>query len=128
MYAQLCTDMSRKDNLPSIDGVQEDAGRLFRQMLLSKCQRKFEEEPNRDGFDQLEEDELAEKELLLKRGTLGHIRFVGELYKLHMLSAKVMYYCIDKLFGDVEKPDEENLECLCKLLTTIGIKLDSNYR
>lgn len=39
-----------------------------------------------------------------------------------MLTTKIMHFCITHLLST---PDEESLECLCKLLTTIGKVLDS---
>lgn len=122
MYAELCTKMARTQ-MPAvtIDGeVVEDTHKLFRRLLLKRCEQEFREAPSRDGFELLPPDEVAEKELILKRGILGHIRFVGELYKLQMIKSRIMHQCIANLFGDTEKPDEESLECLTKLLATIG--------
>ena len=52
---------------------------------------------------------------------MGNIQFIGELFKLKMLTESIMYECITKLF---KGKDEESLECLCRLLTTIGKELD----
>ena len=50
-------------------------------------------------------------------------RFIGELYKLGMLTARIMHECVRKLL--ISNPnDEESLECLCRLLTTVGQALD----
>ena len=58
-----------------------------------------------------------------RRATLGNIRFIGELFKLGMLTEKIMHdECIMKLLRDTEP---ESLECLCKLLMTIGVRLDT---
>lgn len=35
-----------------------------------------------------------------------------------------MHQCVKKLLGSVETPTEEEIECLCKLLTTVGQILD----
>jgi len=48
-------------------------------------------------------------------------RFIGELYKQQMLTTKIMHRCIRHL---LDQNDEDNLECLCKLLTTIGKDLE----
>lgn len=48
--------------------------------------------------------------------------FIGELFKLQMLTDTIMYDCIEYLLRD--KADEEALECLCRLLRTIGKELD----
>jgi len=52
---------------------------------------------------------------------LGNIRFIGELFKLCMLTESIMHNCIMSLF---KARDEDSLECLCRLLTTIGQGLD----
>ena len=38
-------------------------------------------------------------------------RFIGELYKLQMLTARIMHECVKKLLMTT---DEESLECLCR--------------
>jgi hypothetical protein len=53
---------------------------------------------------------------------LFHFSFIGELFKLQMLTAPIMYDCVEYLLKD--KTDEESLECLCRLLRTIGKELD----
>ena len=49
-------------------------------------------------------------------------RFIGELYKLRMLTETIMHDCLFKL---LRLFDEDNLECLCQLLMTIGQELDN---
>ena len=46
-----------------------------------------------------------------RRRSLGNIRFIGELYKLEMLTARIMHECVKKL---LKTTDEESLECLCR--------------
>ena len=55
---------------------------------------------------------------------MGVIRFIGELYKLRMLTPKIMHGCVTKLIKD--PTDEEALECLAGLLTTVGKDLEKN--
>jgi len=50
-------------------------------------------------------------------------RFIGELFKLKMLTEGIMHDCIRRL---LRARDEESLECLCRLLTTIGCDLDKD--
>ncbi|XP_058249122.1 eukaryotic translation initiation factor 4 gamma 1-like [Hemibagrus wyckioides] len=51
----------------------------------------------------------------------SNIRFIGELFKLNVLKEQIMHTCIVKL---LKNHDEESLECLCRLLSTIGKNLD----
>lgn len=123
MYAELCFKLAGS-HMPEMEDVQ-DTSKLFRQLLLVHCQKVFENE-SKQSFDELPEEQRAEKQLLLKRQTLGHIRFIGELFQHHMLSARTMHLCIQRLFGkDALNADEESLECLCKLFGTIGQKLEA---
>ncbi|EDO33172.1 predicted protein, partial [Nematostella vectensis] len=111
---------------------------VFRTILLNKCQKEFEKEKTDENrihekIDQLvneglsEEDykikkaELEEEEMFGKRRTLGNIRFIGELFKLKILTENIMHTCVMKL---IKSMDEESLECFCKLLSTIGKDLD----
>lgn len=48
-------------------------------------------------------------------------RFVGELFKLRAVSAKVIHESITRLLN--QSDNEDSLECLCRLLTTIGKEL-----
>lgn len=50
-------------------------------------------------------------------------RFIGELYKLKMLTENIMHDCIIRLLR--YSLDEDNLECLSRLLTTIGQDIDN---
>ena len=63
--------------------------------------------------------------LQARRRMLGNIRFIGELFKKSMLTERIMHTCIMKLLGEGEKtPNEEDVEALCKLMTTVGGQLD----
>jgi translation initiation factor 4G len=60
-----------------------------------------------------------------KRQGLGLIKFIGELFKLQMLTERIMHECVKKLLGNVENPEEEEIESLCKLISTVGSLLDT---
>lgn len=66
-------------------------------------------------------EELEEAKDKARRRSLGNIKFIGELFKLNMLTEVIMHDCIVKL---LKNHDEESLECLCRLLSTIGKDLD----
>uniref|UniRef100_A0A7M4F030 Eukaryotic translation initiation factor 4 gamma 1 n=1 Tax=Crocodylus porosus TaxID=8502 RepID=A0A7M4F030_CROPO len=107
----------------------------FRKLLLNRCQKEFEKDKDDDEIfekKQKEMDETISEKTRLKdeledardkarRRSLGNIKFIGELFKLKMLTEAIMHDCVVKL---LKNHDEESLECLCRLLTTIGKDLD----
>nr|XP_057910585.1 eukaryotic translation initiation factor 4 gamma 3-like isoform X3 [Doryrhamphus excisus] len=109
----------------------------FRKLLLHRCQKEFEKDKVDDVVFEKKQKELdsadssAERERLqeeleeakdkARRRSIGNIKFIGELFKLKMLTEVIMHDCVIKL---LKNHDEESLECLCRLLTTIGKDLD----
>jgi len=63
-----------------------------------------------------------------KRRGLGLIQFFGELFKLGMLTARIMHECVKKLVDHEGVPEEVEVESLCILLRTIGATLDSTVK
>lgn len=59
-----------------------------------------------------------------KRQGLGLVRFIGELFKLMMLTERIMHECIKKLLSNIDNPEEEDIESLCRLMMTVGKMLD----
>ena len=134
-YSQVCKVLSSIKVPLSSDSTKFTN---FRTMLLTKCQKEFDSDYSQSiNYDKLLEemeacaDEKRKSELKeeaeykltkAKRRSLGNIRFIGELFKLEMLTDKIMHNCIERLLK--QETDEENLECLCKLLATIGRALD----
>ncbi|KAB5550135.1 hypothetical protein PHYPO_G00050330 [Pangasianodon hypophthalmus] len=109
----------------------------FRKLLLNRCQKEFEKDKDDDEtFEkkqkeldaateeevrQRQREELEEAKDAARRRSLGNIKFIGELFKLKMLTESIMHDCVVKL---LKNHDEESLECLCRLLSTIGKDLD----
>jgi len=133
-YGKLCKELCDMK-------VGNDTGSAtsFRWVLLKRCQVEFTKDKKNDEdlaklkkeLDEAPEDQkkLLDKTLKLqiavaKRRSVGNIRFIGELFKLNMLTIKIIFECVIKLFGD----DEDNLECLCRLFTTIGKDLDGKAK
>ncbi|KAL3939898.1 MAG: hypothetical protein SGARI_001199 [Bacillariaceae sp.] len=112
----------------------------FRHLLLQNCQSEFHREDKAIATS-LNAVDAEEQRLKIKFRMLGNIRFIGELYKKGMLRVDIMHFCILKLLaGTMEvnescipiqvtvegSPDEQRLEALSKLLTTIGKQLDAS--
>ncbi|KAG6466072.1 eukaryotic translation initiation factor 4G-like [Zingiber officinale] len=133
MYANFCFHLASK--LPDFSEANEKI--TFKRLLLNKCQEEFERgereqaEANNvedEGEVKLSKEEKEEKRLRARRRMLGNIRLIGELYKERMLTERIMHECIKKLLGQYQNqnqnPDEEDIEALCKLMSTIGEMID----
>lgn len=84
---------------------------------LLRCLCVFHQTTERERL----QEELEEAKDKARRRSIGNIKFIGELFKLKMLTEAIMHDCVVKL---LKNHDEESLECLCRLLTTIGKDLD----
>jgi translation initiation factor 4G len=139
MYAKFCSRMLqtmsteiKDENVRDKHGNPVVGGALFRKYLLNRCQEEFER-----GWEvNLPEAPEGEKEAKLlsdeyyiaaaaKRKGLGLIQFIGELYKLGMLTLRIMHECVLKLLDFEGLPDEAAIESLVKLLRTVGATMES---
>ena len=76
-------------------------------------------------LESLDEESRERKLGKIRKQYIGHMFFIGALYKQGLLKENIMHHCVQELFGDPSEPDSEKLECLAKLLTSIGKKLDA---
>ena len=147
IYARLCRKMMEQISpkvqdyrIMNSEGMPIAGGNLFRRYLLNRCQEGFEigwvasatatgatdaqavkrgkEKTKRD------EDEFYAAVKAKRRG-LALIRFIGELFKVQMLTERIMHECITKCLSNLENPKEDEIESLCELLTTVGSVLDT---
>ncbi|OLN81536.1 Eukaryotic translation initiation factor 4 gamma [Colletotrichum chlorophyti] len=147
MYAKFCKRMLdtmspeiRDENIKDKNGVVVSGGALFRKYLLNRCQEEFErgwkvnlptkpEEAEEDKPQSAEAAMLSDEYYIAaaaKRRGLGLVQFIGELYKLGMLTERIMHECVRKLVDYEGVPDEAEIESLSKLLRTIGSNLDAS--
>ncbi|XP_018344628.1 PREDICTED: eukaryotic translation initiation factor 4 gamma 3 isoform X1 [Trachymyrmex septentrionalis] len=133
-YALLCKELAQME-VAGYEG--QDSSVSFKKLIITRCQKEFEKNPiddvarNRklkeiDDCHDLEKKKelqlaLEEEERRIRVKSVGNIRFIGELYRQQILTTKIMHRCIRHL---LDQNDEDNLECLCKLLTTIGKDLE----
>ncbi|KAF5201308.1 Eukaryotic translation initiation factor 4g like, partial [Thalictrum thalictroides] len=131
MYANFCSHLAGE--LP--DFSEDNEKITFKRLLLNKCQEEFErgereqaeaDRVEEEGEVKCSEEEREEKRIQARRRMLGNIRLIGELYKKRMLTERIMHECIKKLLGQHQNqnPDEEDVEALCKLMSTIGEMID----
>lgn len=87
-----------------------ETSRVFRKQIIDKCQHEFqrsdtEEDTAANLLKKIQESESSEEKESLKfeleelkssmrKRALGNVRFIGELYKLQMLSPKIMVSCV----------------------------------
>uniref|UniRef100_A0A4W3H324 Eukaryotic translation initiation factor 4 gamma, 3b n=1 Tax=Callorhinchus milii TaxID=7868 RepID=A0A4W3H324_CALMI len=132
-YANMCRCLTML-KVPMAD--KPGAWVNFRKLLLNRCQKEFEKDKAEDIFNEKRQKEidassneeksrlqaeLKETKDMARRRSIGNIKFIGELFKLKMLTEAIMHDCVVKL---LKNHDQESLECLCRLLTTIGKDLD----
>lgn len=150
-YAKLSQYLSHCSK--QIDSSSDERA-YFKRTLINKCQIEFEQhvanksateaalaplmeklklcegKGDTNGTNEIKA-QIAEEESILRRRLVSTVRFIGELYKLNMLTTNIMNVCINVLIHEVigvqssnSNQANEKLECLCKLLTTVGGKLE----
>ncbi|OQE42058.1 hypothetical protein PENCOP_c004G03877 [Penicillium coprophilum] len=143
MYAKFCKSMLesmspeiKDENIRDRNGTVVAGGSLFRKYLLNRCQEEFErgwktnlpEKPEGETEEiQMMSDEYYIAAAAKRRG-LGLVKFIGELYKLGMLTERIMHECVKKLVDYEGIPDEAEVESLTSLLRTIGASLDASEK
>ncbi|GME64009.1 hypothetical protein GTA08_BOTSDO05754 [Neofusicoccum parvum] len=141
MYAKFCKRMLetmspaiKDENVRDKNGNPVLGGNLFRKYLLNRCQEDFEQgwESNLPMKKEGESEEAAMLSdeyyvaAAAKRRGLGLIQFIGELYKLGMLTVRIMHECVMRLLNFEGVPDESNIESLVKLLRTVGATMETS--
>ncbi|PIK51072.1 putative eukaryotic translation initiation factor 4 gamma 1 [Apostichopus japonicus] len=130
VYANMCRVMQ------NIEVTKADGGTVqFRKLIIIKCQKQFERQRSNEKMEmekkriaalseKEQEEALAKFEyqvMIAKKQFIGNIRFIGELFKLSLLREKIMQGCIFRL---IKANDEESLECVSVLVSTVGHCLD----
>jgi translation initiation factor 4G len=149
-YARMCRTMVERISpkvqevgVTDAEGKPIAGGRLFTKYLLNRCQDDFERVwSNKDVALSSHAATTSEKDALgppsgdksavdqstfvnTKRQQMGVIKLVAELFKVQMLTERVMHECVKKLLGKVGNPGEPEIESLCMLLTTVGSLIDT---
>ncbi|KAJ0970748.1 hypothetical protein J5N97_018707 [Dioscorea zingiberensis] len=130
LYANFCFQIAFY--LPSFS--RDNKAVTFLRLLINKCQEEFERRDRAQSHMTVAEEEdigsglfevdrkVAEIQKCCRR--LGNIQFIGELCKLGMLSNRIVFYCINSLLAGHQSPNDEDIEVLCKLMSTVGQKID----
>ena len=137
MYAQLCGKLV-KDLDPEIKDEENEGKtgpKLVLHFLVDRCHTEFEKgwadklPTNPDGTP-LEVEMMSEEyyqAATAKRRGLGLVRFIGHLYRLNLLTGKMMFECFRRLMRDLAgTPSEEILESVIELLSTVGEQFETD--
>eukprot|EP00747_Dinoflagellata_sp_TGD_P158687 gnl/TRDRNA2_/TRDRNA2_177836_c0_seq2.p1 gnl/TRDRNA2_/TRDRNA2_177836_c0~~gnl/TRDRNA2_/TRDRNA2_177836_c0_seq2.p1 ORF type:complete len:680 (+),score=-31.03 gnl/TRDRNA2_/TRDRNA2_177836_c0_seq2:103-2142(+) len=102
-----------------------------RNALIGKCQKEFER--NQHYFSSFDDDinqksqqetQNDKKNTKIRSKALGNIHFIGNLYRYGLLARVTIENCIQTLLRETENPVPENVEVLCKLMSTVGQDLE----
>lgn len=141
MWAQLCKRLyeltSNNKEIKNVNILDKNneavcGGPLFRKYLLNRCQADFEKGWKHDlpKIDENDPNVMLTDEyyaaVKAKRRGLGLVKFIGELFKLQMLTDRVMKECLRTLCSDPKNPEDEETETMCKLLMTMGKVFDTS--
>ncbi|KIO33482.1 hypothetical protein M407DRAFT_233102, partial [Tulasnella calospora MUT 4182] len=134
-----CSASIQDSNVRNAAGEPILGGHLFRKYLLSRCKEYSElcwSFDRAGSTDPSTQDHKSEGQPIMfsdeyyaickaKREGLNLIRFMGELFKVQLLTERIMHETIKQLLAKINDPREEEIERLCILLATIGQKLDT---
>ncbi|KAL5490844.1 hypothetical protein EMCRGX_G016035 [Ephydatia muelleri] len=137
VYANLCQVLGPFD-VETVNAKGKLKTITFKRLLLSKCEQEFlkdmqedeEREAMQKGVETAETEEIRKQRqmeleaagMASRQRMLGNIRFIGELYKLKMLSESTIHECMIRLLKS--SSNEKSLECFAKLMTITGTELD----
>ncbi|XP_029699668.1 eukaryotic translation initiation factor 4 gamma 3-like [Takifugu rubripes] len=128
-YAKMCHHLKGL----MVSSRSSDGFIYFHKLLLQRCQMEFEngllkEKENNvsvaqeEGEEQQLKVDLEQTKLKTRVRSVANMRFIGELFKLRMITEAIIHTCAVKLLQDV---CEESMECLCKLLSIVGEDMDT---
>eukprot|EP00731_Ephydatia_muelleri_P015418 Em0008g1138a len=137
VYANLCQVLAPFD-VETVNTKGKLKTITFKRLLLSKCEQEFlkgmqedeERKTMQKGVETAETEEIRKQRqmeleaavIASRHRSLGNMRFIGELYKLKMLSEFTIHECMIRLLKS--SSNETSLECFAKLMTITGTELD----
>ena len=150
LYALLCQKFleqsgSGQTARPGGKGVSSDEGRHhpFCVQILKQCRARLGEEglqesqvtpddavtvlaqpvpySGDDAAPYSDRDTSCEAE----RGVLNLIKFISELLKVEVVTERIMHDAVKRLLPDLGFPSDEEIDCLCDVLTNVGYMLDT---
>lgn len=121
MYSDLCKTLKTElENFKYPEINLPKTQNYFKYELLKLCEETFSY-LNKDLKSLTLVDSDQQHIGKVKMKTLGNVRFIGELFKVNLISAKIVLECINGLLDLFESEhNEDKLEGACLLLLTGG--------
>lgn len=130
MYSDLCkmlkTQMENYTYPHTDQTLLPKTRNYFRYELLCICEQTFLTMNKEQHFLSLQNEQADPEKFKLK--TMGSVRFIGELFNVNLISAKLVLGCINTLLNLYEsEKNEEKLEGACLLLLTGASSFEKPY-
>lgn len=151
VYARLCRNIMEQispnihdDASRNSEGKLVTGDNLFNKYLLDRCQDTFERAwTTRGAMKPRTKEPVVKAHQAIKGGEdkcsvhhavqdarrpgrrPGYAQFIGELFKLQMLTERILHECVIMLLRDAENLEEGAVESLCMLMTIAGSLLDA---
>jgi transcription termination factor NusB/archaellum component FlaC len=129
MYSDICKTL--KSGLegyryPDIDPAKlPETRNYFKYELLYMCEETFNKNHQEEIPASLTEEQRIDRLKKLKDKTLGNVRFIGELFNVNLITAKIVLECVTGLIDLFESENnQDRLEGACLLLQTGGTSFE----
>eukprot|EP01138_Halocafeteria_seosinensis_P008033 gb/GECG01008209.1/.p1 GENE.gb/GECG01008209.1/~~gb/GECG01008209.1/.p1 ORF type:complete len:627 (+),score=97.69 gb/GECG01008209.1/:1-1881(+) len=131
MYAQLI----QKLNAAAVNGTWKTPGQerteSFLYIVLDELQARFLNEELGENNEKALARDPEEQETIRRTRKLGHIQFLGELFKVGIVPEKVVHWCVMQLLEGWNSHGsrgmvEEHIELCIRLLSVSGKSLDNS--
>ena len=123
MYATLCRNLAERNA-------------AWKKKMLAHCQTEFEHdvawhtarlderlasmEDTSSNTNATEDMDRDYQIVQIRKKYVGHVQFIGELFKLKLIKPDIMIWCLSRLLFHKDEADEDDLECFIKLMTVVG--------
>jgi len=62
--------------------------------------------------------------LQVRKKYMGHVQFIGELFKLKLIKPDIMIWCLSRLLFHRQVANEDDLDCFAQLMSVVGKQLE----
>ena len=125
MYSDICKTLKSSMEgyrYPDIEPSKlPDTRNYFKYELLYMCEETFNKNHQEEIPASLTEEQKLDRLKKLKEKTLGNVRFIGELFNVNLITARIVLECVTGLLDLFESENnQDRLEGACLLLHTGG--------